>query len=103
MHKPIPRNIPVTLEGLNEKLDFECKRLVREREDGIVQYLSRVTVLHGVSTMVFKHKDGAKITLSYQLDKSGTLRFAREKQYTEPAPADPAPAFGFGRDSHDIS
>jgi hypothetical protein len=103
-HKPKPRYIPVSLEGLNEKLDFEIKRLVREHEDGISRYVSKTAVLNGVSTLIFKHKDGAKMTLAYQLDKSGTLRFAREKQAADAVPAAAEkPAFGFGRASHDIT
>lgn len=82
MHKPNARYVPVTLEGLTEKLDFETKRLVREREENIIKHVSTHAVLNGISTMVFKNKAGAKVTLSYQLDKSGTLRFAREKQFT---------------------
>lgn len=81
MHKPKTRYVPVTLEGLREKLGFEIKRLVREREEGIVKHVSTTAILNGTSTLVFKNKDGEKITLSYRLDKGGALRFAREKQF----------------------
>jgi hypothetical protein len=76
-------NAPVSLEGLNQKLDFESKRLVREREDGIMKRISKTAVLNGNSTLVFKDINGAKVMLSYRLDSSGALRFAREKRFAE--------------------
>jgi hypothetical protein len=104
MHKqPKPRNIPLTLEQLNEKLDFESKRLVREKEDGIAQYINKTTVLNGISKLMFKKKDGEKVTLSYQTDKSGTLRFAREKQFTDASPVQEHIGLRFGRTSRDIT
>jgi hypothetical protein len=81
MHKAHPRNEPVTLIGLNKKLDFEIKRLVREKEDGIAKYVSKTANLNGISKLVFQKKNREKITLSYRLDDGGTLRFAREKDF----------------------
>jgi hypothetical protein len=83
MNKSKVHNVPITLKELNTKLDFEIKRLVREREDGIVKYVSKTPVLNGISTLVFKSINDAKITLAYRLDASGTLRFAREKGYVQ--------------------
>ncbi len=73
--------IPISLEGLNKKLEFEVKRLVREKEEGIVKHIRTKTTLNGISTLVFKNKAGKNITLSYRHDASGTLRFAREEQF----------------------
>ncbi len=73
--------IPVTLEGLTKNLAFEAKRLVREKEDGITIHLRTKITLHGISTLVFKNKEGKNITLSYRHDEGGTLRFAREEQF----------------------
>ncbi len=84
MHKPHTHSIPVTLDGLNQKRNLESRRGVREREEGIVDYVSKTTMLHGISKLIFKKRDGAKITLSYRLDKGGTLRFAREKRFANP-------------------
>jgi len=80
MNKQKGRHIPVTLAGLNQKLDFESKRLVREREEGVVKRISKIAVLNGNSTLVFRNGAGAKVTLSYRLDAGGTLRFAHEAQ-----------------------
>ena len=73
---------PITLEGLTKNLNFEVKRLVREKEDGVVTHLRTKVTLHGISTLVFKNKEGKNITLSYRHDEGGTLRFAREEQFT---------------------
>lgn len=73
-----PRNHPVSLEELNQKLEQEAKRLVREKEDGIAKYISKKAVLGGNSSLVFRNKDGAKVTLSFRLNKDGNLRFAYE-------------------------
>jgi len=104
MYRPQVRNIPITLDGLNQKLDFEIKRLVREKEEGIARYISRTSSIHGTSRLIFKTRNGAKITLSYRLDKGGTLRFAREKQFFSPPP-DPELAHiaQVGRASEDIT
>ncbi len=102
MRKPHPRYIPVTLDGLNQKLDFEIKRLVREKEDGIMSYISKTPILNGISKLVFKKKDGAKVTLSYRLDNSGTLRFAQEKQFINPLPNQKLNVVHIGRASGDI-
>jgi hypothetical protein len=83
MNKRKPPQIPLTLEILNQKLDFEVKRLVREKEDGIANYISRTTALHGISKLIFKNINGKNVTLSYRLDTSGVLRFAREKQFSD--------------------
>jgi hypothetical protein len=80
MYKHNAPHIPITLEGLNQKLDFETKRLLREREEGVVKRISKIAILKGNSTLVFKNQQGAKITLLYRLDQSDTLRFAYEKQ-----------------------
>ncbi len=96
--------VPVTLEGLNKKLDVETKRLVREKEEGIVKWISKKAVLNGNSVLVFKDKTGTKITMSYRLDKDGNLRFARENQMTNILPQNhtrPSAAH-FGRTSRDI-
>lgn len=87
MHKPKPHNPPVSLAGLNQKLDFESARLIREREEGIVKRISKVAVLNGISKLVFKNINGAKVMLSYRLDPSGNLRFALEQRFTGSADA----------------
>jgi hypothetical protein len=93
MQKHTISYIPVTLDGLNKKLDFEVKRLIREKEDGIARYVSRTTKLNGISTLVFTKTDGKKIKLFYRLDSGGALRFAREKQFAIlPATRKPASA-----------
>jgi hypothetical protein len=102
MNKPkTPHNTPVTLKELNQKLDFEAKRLVREKEDGIASYVSKTTALNGISKLVFKNRAGAKVTLSYRLDNGGALRFAFEKQAAVPARKE-LPANLVGRSSVDI-
>jgi hypothetical protein len=73
--------IPLTLPGLNQKLSFEIKRLIREKEDGVVKHVSTKVSLNGISTLIFKNKEGKTVTLSYRHDESGNLRFAREKQF----------------------
>jgi len=82
VRRPKGHFIPVTLEGLTKNLDFEVKRLVREKEDGIATHVRTQVKLHGISTLVFKNKEGKKVTLSYRHDEGGTLRFAREEQFT---------------------
>jgi hypothetical protein len=74
-------HVPLTLPGLNQKLAFEIKRLIREKEDGVVKHVSTKVSLNGVSTLLFKNKEGKSVTLSYRHDESGNLRFAREKQF----------------------
>ena len=76
-------HVPLTLTGLNQKLAFEVKRLVREREDGVVKHISTKVSLNGISTLLFKNASGKSVTLSYRHDESGNLRFAREKQFTQ--------------------
>ncbi len=83
MHKPNGHHVPVSLAELNHKLDFEIKRLIREKEEGIVSCVSKKAVLNGISKAVFKNREGGKVTLSYRLDSGGALRFATEKQFTE--------------------
>jgi hypothetical protein len=105
MNKPKPktRYIPVSLEGLISKLAFETKRLIREKEEGIVKWISTKPVLNGNSVLVFKNKQGAMVTLSYRLDKDGALRFAHEKQYAHlPQDKNLRSAVAFGRSSKDI-
>jgi len=75
--------IPLTLPGLNQKLSFEIKRLIREKEDGVVKHVSTKASLNGTSTLIFKNKAGKTVTLSYRHDESGNLRFAREKQFAQ--------------------
>lgn len=75
--------IPVTLEGLTKNLRFEVKRLVREKEDGVVKHIRTKVLLNGISTLLFKNKEGRNITLSYRHDASGTLRCAREEQFAQ--------------------
>ena len=71
----------VSFEQLNKKLDVEAKRIVREKEDSIVKYVSRVAVLEGNSTMIFKNRDGAGVTLSFRLNEDGNLRLAHDKRF----------------------
>lgn len=78
-----PKIHHVTLKGLNRKLDQEARRLVREREEGIMKYISKKADLEGDSRMVFKNINGAEITLSYRLNKDGNLRFAYEKRFED--------------------
>ena len=80
MNKPKKRFVVVSPKELDQKLDFEIKRLLREKEEGITKYVSKKAFLNGNSTLVFQNKAGEKITLSYRLDKDGNLRFARENQ-----------------------
>ena len=102
MPKPKICYLPLSLEELNQKLAFETKRLVREKEEGIVKHIHTTTILNGISKLVFKNKAGASITLSYRCDKSGTLRFAREKQFAPiESYLDPKSAY-IGRSSRDI-
>lgn len=83
MKKVKSHYVPISLGGLTKKLDFEIKRLVREKEEGIVSHVRTKASLNGISTLVFKNKAGKNVTLSYRHDESGTLRFAREKQFAE--------------------
>lgn len=76
-------HVPLTLAELNQKLTFEVKRLVREKEEGIVKHVSTKASLNGISTLVFRNASQKKVTLSYRHDESGNLRFAREKQFTD--------------------
>jgi hypothetical protein len=103
MHKPKPHNPPVSQKGLDQKLNFEIKRLVREKEDGIVKYVSKTAVLNGTSVLVFKNRAGEKVTLAYRLDDGGNLRFAREKQFAAVAPNEKQPLdTQIGRTSRNI-
>mgnify|MGYP001566161607 CR=1 FL=1 len=77
-----PKNHHVSLEELNQKLEQEAKRLVREKEEGIVKYVSKKVNLEGNSSMIFKDKSGAEVTLSFRLNESGDLRFAYEKEFS---------------------
>ncbi len=72
----------ISLAQLNQKLDEEAKRLVREKEEGIAKYVSKKASLEGKSTLVFKKKDGTEITLSFRLNENDNLRFAYKKQFT---------------------
>lgn len=103
MQKHNSHHEPVTLAGLNQKLDFEIKRLVREREEGVVKHSRTIANLTGVSTLLFKNQKGEDVTLSYRLDESGNLRFAREKKFANtPASTQKPTARSVGRTSGDI-
>jgi len=73
-----PKNQPVSLRELNQKLDIEARRIVREKEESIVKYISKKANMSGNSTMVFRNRDGVEVTLSFRLNKDGNLRFAYE-------------------------
>jgi len=103
MNQPKNPHTPLTLGELNQKLDFESKRLVREREDGIVKRISKMANLNGTSTLVFEDINGAKVMMSYRVDTGGALRFAREKQFaTTSQQKQVSPATPVGRTSVDI-
>ncbi len=70
----------VSLVELNQKLDIEAKRLVRDREEGIVKYVSKVANLNGNSRMVFKTRSGDEVTLTFRLNVDGNIRLAYEEQ-----------------------
>ncbi len=81
MNKPkIP--LVVTLKQLNKKLDQEIRRLIREREEGVVKLVSKKAVMDGDSKLVFKSQGGKEVRMSFRLNKDGNLRFAREERYT---------------------
>lgn len=75
------KRLPISLEELNQKLDNEAKFLVREKEEGIAKYVSKKANLKGNSTLVFKKKDGTKLTLYFRLNKDNNLRFAYDKRF----------------------
>ncbi len=80
MNKPkIP--LVVTLKQLNKKLDQEIRRLIREREEGVVKLVSKKAVMNGNSKLVFKNRNGANVIMSFRLNKDGNLRFAREERF----------------------
>ncbi|OGZ54736.1 MAG: hypothetical protein A3B25_01610 [Candidatus Ryanbacteria bacterium RIFCSPLOWO2_01_FULL_48_26] len=68
----------VTLKELDRKLNQEAKRIVREKEEDIIKYVSKKANLTGNSSIIFKNKSGAMVTLSFRLNKDGNLRFAFE-------------------------
>lgn len=70
----------VSLVELNQKLDTEAKRLVREKEEGIVKYVSKVANLNGNSRMVFKNRNGEEVVMSFRLNMDGNIRLAYEEQ-----------------------
>lgn len=72
----------VSLTELNQKLDVEAKRLVREKEEGIVKYVSKEANLNGNSRMVFKTRNGEEMTMSFRLNVDGNIRLAYEEQRT---------------------
>lgn len=76
-----PRKHNVSLEQLEQKLDIEAKRLVREKEDGIVKYVSKEAILEGNSKMIFRNRDGAEVALSFRLNEDGNLRLAHDKRF----------------------
>ncbi|OGY57776.1 MAG: hypothetical protein A3E61_00175 [Candidatus Colwellbacteria bacterium RIFCSPHIGHO2_12_FULL_43_12] len=76
-----PKFQPVSLVELNQKLNDEAKRLVREKEGGIAKLVSKKANLKGNSTLIFKKKDGTEVILSFRLNENGNLRFAYDKKY----------------------
>jgi hypothetical protein len=74
---------PISITELNQKLDEEAKRLVREREGGITKFVSKKANLKGNSTLVFIKKGGEKLTLSFRLNENNNLRFAYDKKFTK--------------------
>jgi len=68
----------VTLKDLNCKLNDEAERIVRVKEDGIIKFISKKANLIGNSSLLFKNKDGEKITIFLRLNKDGNLRLAYE-------------------------
>ena len=68
----------VTLKDLNSKLSEEAERIVRVKEDGIIKFISKKANLIGNSALLFKNKDGEKITIFLRLNKDGNLRLAYE-------------------------
>ena len=81
MNKPTKTYIPITLEQLNQKLDEEAKRIVREKEGGVAKYVSKQAHLGKNSTLVFTKKDGTKVTMSFRLNENDNLRLAYEKRF----------------------
>ncbi len=79
MNRP-KKQYNASLEELNQKLDIEAKRLVREREEGVVKFVSKVANLNGNSSMVFKNRSGAEVILSFRLNADGNIRLAFEEQ-----------------------
>ncbi len=78
-----PKAHLISLAGLNQKLEQEAKRLVREKEGGIAKYVRKKANLTGNSMLVFKKKDGTKIVLSFRLNENDNLRFAYEKRFLD--------------------
>ncbi|MBT9151199.1 MAG: hypothetical protein DDT40_01387 [candidate division WS2 bacterium] len=72
---------PISIEELNQKLDAEAKLLIREKERGIAKYVGKKANLKGNSTLVFKKKDGTKITMFFRLNEDNNLRFAYDKRF----------------------
>ena len=68
----------VTLKDLNCKLNDEAERIVRVKKDGIIKFISKKANLIGNSSLLFKNKDGEKITIFLRLNKDGNLRLAYE-------------------------
>ncbi|MEK7187260.1 MAG: hypothetical protein AAB691_00235 [Patescibacteria group bacterium] len=73
---------PISLPELNQKLEEEAKRLVRDKEDGIVKYVSKKASLEGNSKIVFKKKDKSEVVLSFRLNENNNLRLAYEERFT---------------------
>ena len=83
MNKPTKIYIPITLEQLNQKLDEEAKRIVREKEGGVAKYVSKQAHLGKNSTLVFTKKDGTKVTMSFRLNENDNLMLAYEKRFMD--------------------
>jgi RNase P/RNase MRP subunit POP5 len=86
-HKSKGHYVPISLDGLTKKISSEVKRLIREKEEGVVKHIRSKVSLNGISMLVFKNKEGKNVTLSYRHDESGTLRFAREEQFLRTIPS----------------
>lgn len=76
-----PKLPPISLKELNQKLDAEAKLLLREKEKGIVKYVSKKANLKGNSVLIFNKEDGTKITISFRLNEDNNLRFAYDKRF----------------------
>ncbi|MBS3902938.1 MAG: hypothetical protein KGZ30_01015 [Anaplasmataceae bacterium] len=76
-----PKKEVITLPELNKKLDEEAKRLVREKEDGIVKYISKKANLDGNSEITFRKNDKTKITVLFRLNENNNLRLATEERF----------------------
>ncbi|MEK7093955.1 MAG: hypothetical protein AAB903_01275 [Patescibacteria group bacterium] len=77
--------IPISITELNQKLSEEAKRIVKDKEDDIVKYVSKKASLTGNSTMIFKKRDKSEVILAFRLNENNNLRLAYEKSLTDKA------------------